>query len=134
MGKNLQIVGKIVCSWFILKFDSKRLCRITSKINGRNPLVCGRKDTCTQFTLKWLCFMDIKMKNFYQIYSRDRLQGHLLDMSLFIKNEIQRLPGPLQTLPIKLVEVNTTCRNYALCSVQRTRGITHTTLRRHKGI
>ena len=34
-------------------------------------------------------------------------QGHLLDMSPFIKDEIQRLPGPLQTLPIELVEVNT---------------------------
>ena len=28
-------------------------------------------------------------------------------MSPFIKDEIQRLPGPLQTLPIELVEVNT---------------------------
>ena len=25
----------------------------------------GRNDTCTLFALKWLWFMDIKMKNFY---------------------------------------------------------------------
>ena len=33
-------------------------------------------------------------------------------MSHFIKDEIQGLPGPLQTLPIELLEVNTTCPNY----------------------
>ena len=41
------------------------MVELTSRISGRKPLVCGRNDTCTQSTLKWLCFMDIKMKNFY---------------------------------------------------------------------
>ena len=27
--------------------------------------VYGRNDTCTRFSLKWLWFMDIKMKNLY---------------------------------------------------------------------
>ena len=49
-----------------LKFLLKNfMVEFTFKINGRKLLVCGRNDTCTQFTLKWLCFMDIKMKNFY---------------------------------------------------------------------
>ena len=33
-------------------------------------------------------------------------------MSPFIKDEIERLPGPLETLFIELVEANTTCPNY----------------------
>ena len=41
------------------------MVEFTSKINGRKPLVSGIHDTFTQFTLNWLCFMDIKMKNFY---------------------------------------------------------------------
>ena len=50
----------------IYKVKTYVLYKITfGSKNGGKPLVCGRNDACTQFTLKWLCFMDIEIKNFY---------------------------------------------------------------------
>ena len=48
--------------------------------------------------------MDIKMNKLYLYLFQRLIVG---DMSTLRKYEIQRLPGPLQTLPLELVEVNT---------------------------
>ena len=48
----------------------------------------------------------MKMKNFYLDLLQRLTVGTLVDMPPFRKDEIQRLLGPLQTLPLKLVEVN----------------------------
>ena len=50
--------------------------------------------------------MDIKMKKFYlDLFQRLTVEAFTGYVPLR-KDEIQRLPGPLQTLPLELVEVN----------------------------
>ena len=51
--------------------------------------------------------MDIKMKKFYLDMLQILTVGEFTGYVTFEKRWIQKLPSPLQTLPLELVEVNT---------------------------
>ena len=64
------------------------LLKTCFKVNGRKLRIYGRNGTCTNFSLKWLWFMDIKMRNYYLDMLQRLIVGNLLDMSPLRKDEI----------------------------------------------